>query len=258
MFNGAFYFLSSSHTPLIGLLIFPPSKQSSSPFFPSLPLFPLCLQCVPSIPQLFRSWVRSANDGIKEQGNQWWNEGEMEGEGNAEVHKWMNLGEWGEIWAELLTVGKEKIKVSDRGGGNIYKYIFHFCFHFCQGTIFRQRCSSHGALKDFSFSLCHRQYKHVMLFSTFYQGYFSWGESNLGSHLSLPYHWWCFLTSPGGRNWQYVSPFMPGSFWTILYLMFNVSFLEEAIYSAVLTGLYRSQKILFHKPAIIFLKKGYI
>lgn len=42
--------------------------------------------------QLLRYQVKSANDGIKEGGNQWW-QGEIEG--TAEVHKWMNLWEGG-------------------------------------------------------------------------------------------------------------------------------------------------------------------
>lgn len=44
--------------------------------------------------QWLRYQVKSANDGIKERGNQW-RQGETEGEGTAEVHNEMNLWEGG-------------------------------------------------------------------------------------------------------------------------------------------------------------------
>lgn len=61
---------------------------------------------------------------------------------------------------------------------HIYLY-----FYFCQSTVFRQRRSSHGALKDFSFSLTDTAETHdAPLF--FYQEFFSGGESRSSSHLS--------------------------------------------------------------------------
>lgn len=148
--------------------------------------------------QLFRSWVWSANDGIKERGNQW--QGETEVEGNAEfgwIDEWMNLGEWGEIWAEMLTVGKDKSVWKRRGA---YMYIFFISVK----ASFSDKDASLMMHWRISLSLPHRH-----SINTWCSSHPSIKDTSPGvkatpaliSHCHTTGGVCHFLTSPGGRNW---------------------------------------------------------
>lgn len=232
MFNGAFYFLSSSHTPLIGLLIFfPPLSKAPGLFFPlSAPLssvFAVCSLHSPTV-QILSSvskwWHKGAGQSMTEwrrdgrRGKRWGTQMDESGRVRG------NMGRTADSWQ-----GKDKSVWQRRG--EIYINIYFISVFISVRAPFSDKDAALMVHWRISLSLSVTDSINTWCYSLPSIRDTSPGVKAtraLISHCHTTGDVCHFLTSPGGRNWQYVSPFMPGSFWTILYLMFNVSFLEES------------------------------